>query len=208
LQLGHAIAGRGRCLIILDNFEQVVEHARASLGRWLDRAAEASFIVTSRARLHLPGEGVMTLDPLPMQGDAPELFVLRARGSRPTSRLATTTARRSPRSCASSTACRSAIELAAARTRVLSPRQLVERLSDRFSVLAGARGATARQATLRAAIEPDFDRAAEFVWKQRLAVAGATLRPYKIHLGFGGAALIAAFAALTMRRRPPEANEM
>ena len=67
LQLGHAIAGRGRCLVILDNFEQVVEHAPASLGRWLDRAVEASFVVTSRARLHLPGEEVMTLDPLPLE---------------------------------------------------------------------------------------------------------------------------------------------
>ena len=67
-QLGHAIAGRGRCLVILDNFEQVVEHAPAPLGRWLDRAVEASFVVTSRARLHLPGEEVMTLEPLPLDG--------------------------------------------------------------------------------------------------------------------------------------------
>jgi hypothetical protein len=48
--------------------------------------------------------------------------------------------------------------------------------------------------------EPDFDRAGEFVWKQRIAAARATLRPYKVHLIVGGAALIAAIAALAMRR--------
>ena len=42
VQLGHAIAGRGRCLVMLDNFEQVLAHAQATLGRWLDRAADAA----------------------------------------------------------------------------------------------------------------------------------------------------------------------
>ncbi|MDO8375997.1 MAG: hypothetical protein Q7S91_02270, partial [Aquabacterium sp.] len=56
VQLGHAIAGRGRCLVILDNFEQIVPHAPSTLGRWLDRAPNAAFVVTSRERLHLPGE--------------------------------------------------------------------------------------------------------------------------------------------------------
>jgi predicted ATPase len=46
-----------------------------------------------------------------------------------------------------------AIELAAARVRMLSPAQLVARMRDRFSLLAGAHGAGARQATLRAAID-------------------------------------------------------
>jgi predicted ATPase len=46
-----------------------------------------------------------------------------------------------------------AIELAAARIRVLSPAQLLERLADRFALLAGARGAADRQATLRGAID-------------------------------------------------------
>ena len=58
-QIGHAIAGRNRCLVILDNFEQVVAHAPATLGRWLDRAVEASFVITTRERLHLPGESLV-----------------------------------------------------------------------------------------------------------------------------------------------------
>ena len=39
VQLAHAIAGRGRCLVILDNFEQVTRFAEETLGRWLNRAA-------------------------------------------------------------------------------------------------------------------------------------------------------------------------
>ena len=157
LQLGHAFAGRGRCLVILDNFEQVVEHAPASLGRWLDRAVEASFVVTSRARLHLPGEEVMTLDPLPLEGDAVELFVLRARAQQADFVLGDSNRAAVAEVVRLLDGLPLAIELAAARTRVLSPAQLVERLSDRFRLLAGARGAAARQATLRAAIDWSWD---------------------------------------------------
>jgi len=76
----HAIAGRGKCLVILDNFEQVVGHAQATVGRWLERAASASFIVTSRERLLIAGEQVMPLEPLPCEGAGVELFV-RERGA-------------------------------------------------------------------------------------------------------------------------------
>lgn len=57
-----------------------------------------------------------------------------------------------------------AIELAVARVRVFSPAQLVERMRDRFSLLAGARGAAARQATLKAAIDWSWDLLAP--WEQ------------------------------------------
>ena len=60
-QLGHAIAGRGACLVILDNFEQIARHADDTLGRWLDRAAEARFLVTTREVLGLPGEQALAL---------------------------------------------------------------------------------------------------------------------------------------------------
>ena len=49
--------GRGQCLVILDNFEQVVEHGRETVSSWLGRAMSARFLVTSRERLDLPGEG-------------------------------------------------------------------------------------------------------------------------------------------------------
>ena len=153
VQLGHAIAGRGRCLVILDNFEQVVQHAPATLGRWLDRAPQAAFVVTSRERLHLPGEEIFPLEPLPLEKDAIELFATRARAQVPSFVLGEANRAAVAEVVRLLDGLPLAIELAAARVRVLSPAQLVERMRDRFSLLAGARGAAARQATLRAAID-------------------------------------------------------
>lgn len=151
-RLAEAIAGHGRCLVILDNFEQVAPHGAATVGRWLDGAPEAAFLVTSRERLNLAGEVVQPVDPLPPDGPAIELFVVRARLHRPDFVLddeqravvaeVTTLLDGLPL----------AVELAAARTAVLSPAQLLLRLRDRFSLLA-ARGGTGRQATMRATID-------------------------------------------------------
>ncbi|MEO8741216.1 MAG: tetratricopeptide repeat protein [Casimicrobiaceae bacterium] len=153
VQLGHAIAGRGRCLVVLDNFEQIVSHAAATLGRWLDRAVDAAFLVTSRERLQLPGEQIFPLEPLPLKTDAIDLFVTRAHAQR--SDLVLNAANRA--SVAEVVRLLDglplAIELAAARIRVLSPSQLLERLADRFHLLAGAGGTVTRQATLRATID-------------------------------------------------------
>ena len=153
LQLGHAIAGCGRCLVILDNFEQVLEHAPATLGRWLDRAPEAAFAVTSRERVHLAGEVIFPVEPLPLGTEAVELFAARASAHRPDFVL-----NQSNRGAVAEVVrlldgLPLAIELAAARVRVFSPHQLVQRLKDRFHLLAGARGAGARQATLKAVID-------------------------------------------------------
>ncbi len=81
-QLGNAIAGHGKCLVILDNFEQVVIHAEETLGRWLDRASGALFLVTTREVLGLPGEETMALAPL-TRTDAAELFLQRAAAAKP-----------------------------------------------------------------------------------------------------------------------------
>jgi predicted ATPase/class 3 adenylate cyclase/Tfp pilus assembly protein PilF len=153
LQLGHAIAGRGRCLVILDNFEQVLQHAPATVGRWLDLAAETAFVVTSRERLHLRGEELFSLEPLGLADEAIELFEARARAQRPAFALDDANRAAVAEAVRLLDGLPLAIELAAARMRVLSPAQLVERLRDRFQVLAGARGAAARQATLKGAIE-------------------------------------------------------
>ena len=157
MQLGHAIAGRGRCLVILDNFEQVLAHAQPTLGRWLDRAAEAAFVVTSRERLHLPGEEVFPVEPLPLDGDAIELFVARARARRSDFVLSAANRGAVAEVVRLLDGLPLAIELAAARVGVLSPAQLVLRMKDRFHLLAGARGAAARQATLKAAIDWSWD---------------------------------------------------
>ncbi len=164
VQLGHAIAARRRCLVILDNFEQVVQHAPSSLARWLDRAGEASFVVTSRERLQLLGEEVFAVEPLALDGEAVELFATRARAQRPGFVLDDTTRAAVADIVEMLDGLPLAIELAAARVRVLSPTQIVQRLKDRFVLLAGARGAAARQATLQAAIDWSWDLLAP--WEQ------------------------------------------
>lgn len=153
VQLGHAIAARDRCLVLLDNFEQVVELAPSTLGRWLDRAEEATFVVTTRERLRLPGEGVLAIEPLRVDSEAIDLFAVRAKAHRAGFSLDGSTRAPVAEIVKLLDGLPLAIELAAARIRVLSPHQIVARLRDRFVLLAGARGAAARQATLKAAID-------------------------------------------------------
>jgi predicted ATPase/class 3 adenylate cyclase len=152
-QLGHATAGRGRCLVILDNFEQVTAHAPTTIGRWLDRAADATFVVTSRAPLHLAGEQVLSIEPLGLDHEAVELFVTRARAQQPGFALVESNAAAVREIARLLDGLPLAIELAAARLAVLSPAQLVERLRDRFRLLTGHASADSRQATLKAAID-------------------------------------------------------
>jgi predicted ATPase/class 3 adenylate cyclase len=152
-QLGHAIAGRGRCLIVLDNFEQIIPHAEASLGRWLGMAANAAFVVTSRERLQVQGEEIFELAPLPVESDAVELFTVRARLQRADFELDDANGPAIRHVVQLLDGLPLAIELAASRVRMLSPSQIAARLGDRFRLLTGARGAASRQATLKAAID-------------------------------------------------------
>jgi len=162
-QLGHAIAGRGRCLVILDNFEHLARHAEATLGRWRQRAEEASFLVTSRAPLALTGERRLALEPLPLpppdalpdsvlESAAAALFVARARRAAPGFALTEDNARDISRLVEQLDGLPLAIELAAARARLLSPGKMLERMRQRFRLLARA-GRSGRHATLRATIE-------------------------------------------------------
>ena len=130
---------------------------RRRSGRWVGACADAVFVVTSRERLRLAGEESFPLEPLAVDSEAVDLFVARARAQRPD--FALTAANRDDvgRIVRLLDGLPLAIELAAARVRVLSPAQLVERMRDRFALLAGARGDVARQATLRAAIDWSWD---------------------------------------------------
>ncbi len=192
VQLGHAIAARGRCLVILDNFEQVLTHAQPSLGRWLDRAAEAAFVVTSRERLHLQGEEIFPVEPLPLDGDAIELFAARARAQRSDFVVSDANRRAVAEVVRLLDGLPLAIELAAARVAVLSPAQLVLRMKDRFRLLAGAHGAAARQATLKAAIDWSWDLLTP--WEQAALAQCAVFE--------GGFTLEAAEAVLDLARWP------
>jgi predicted ATPase/class 3 adenylate cyclase len=152
VQLGGAIAGRGRCLVILDNFEQVARHAEQTLGLWLNRAADACFVVTTREVLGLPGEVVLALPPLP-PADALALFVKRAEAGRPGFRPTADDLSAITQLVTLLDGLPLAIELAAARLRVMPPRMLLGRMSERFKLLASKGGRHDRQSTLRAAFD-------------------------------------------------------
>jgi len=151
-QLGYAIAARGEVLLVLDNFEQLLEWAPETVGLWQQLAAEACFLVTSREPLKLAGEEVFVLDPLPpVEGQA--LFKLRARSAGARWPEDSDTRAVTARIVEELDGLPLAIELAAVRARVLSPTDLLERLSSRFQLLAGGRrGDTGRQSTLRGMI--------------------------------------------------------
>ncbi|MEM7245665.1 MAG: tetratricopeptide repeat protein [Acidobacteriota bacterium] len=152
LQLGHAIASWGRCLVILDNFEQVAEHAADTLGPWLELAPDARFVVTSREPLHLAEETTLMLDPL-SPDEGLQLHALRARTRQPDFAVTPENEGVLRELVRLLDGLPLAIELAASRAMVLSPSQLLERLGDRFRLLSRGPEGSARQATLHAAID-------------------------------------------------------
>lgn len=155
-QLGNAIAGRGACLVVLDNFEQLARHAEVTVGRWLERAGAARFLVTSREVLGIAGEEAVFLAPM-VSEDAQALFMRRAAAARRDFQP-------NPEDLAAIgplvkllDGLPLAIELAAARVRTLAPRALLARMSERFKLLASSGGRLDRQATLRAAFDWSWD---------------------------------------------------
>jgi predicted ATPase len=153
IQLAHAIAGRGECLIIFDNFEQVAKHAEETIGRWLDRAPKAKFIVTTREVLGVIGEETLMLDPLPA-ADAADLFIRRARAAKHDFRVRDDDEHAAIRQLVKVLdGLPLAIELAAARVRAMTPSMLLSKMSERFDVLMSRAGRNDRQATLRAAFD-------------------------------------------------------
>jgi predicted ATPase len=186
-QLGHAVAGRGRCLLILDNFEQVARHAGPTLGRWLDRAVEACFVVTTREVLGLPGEEVLALPPLP-PAEGETLFVQRAEAAGQDMRSRADDRAAVGPLVALLDGLPLAIELAAARARVMPTRVLLQRMSERFRLLASKGGRHDRQSTLRAA----------FDWSWELLTAAEKAALAQLSVFDGGFTLEAAEAVLEL----------
>jgi predicted ATPase/serine/threonine protein kinase len=151
-QLALAIAARGESLIVLDNLEQVVAPARRVVAGWLDRAPNARFLLTSRERLGVDGEHVLALGPLSPE-DALSLFERRARAARHDFELSDPDRAVVAALCELLDRLPLAVELAAARVRLWSPRALLERMTDRFRVLTGGTGRPERQSTLRKALD-------------------------------------------------------
>ncbi|MGV9352922.1 AfsR/SARP family transcriptional regulator [Streptomyces misionensis] len=147
---------RRRMLIVLDNCEHVVDAAARLAERLLARCPGLTVLATSREPLGVPGELVRPVEPLP-EPVALRLFADRGAAARPGFRVED-----DPEACAE--ICRRldglplAIELAAARLRMLSPRQIADRLDDRFRLLtSGSRTVLPRQQTLRAVVDWSWD---------------------------------------------------
>ncbi|MFB9623480.1 ATP-binding protein [Nonomuraea helvata] len=158
--LAETIGGR-RALLLLDNCEPVIGECAELCRDLLGACPGLTVLATSREPLRVPGETVWRVPPLSVElsvdgeeSEAVRLFVARATAARPDFTLTDETRPLVVELCQALDGLPLAIELAAAMVRVVSVGQLVERLDDRFRLLAGgARTAPARHRTLRAAVD-------------------------------------------------------
>jgi predicted ATPase len=169
--------GNKRMLVLLDNFEQVID-AADEVAATMAACPNLDFVVTSREPLHIGGEQEYPVPPL-APDDGVDLFIARARAVRPDFESDEAV----PGICRRLDELPLAIELAAARVRALTPMQILERLERRLPLLTGgARDLPERQRTLQATIEWSHELLT--VDEQRLFARLAVFR--------GGATLAAA----------------
>jgi predicted ATPase/DNA-binding CsgD family transcriptional regulator len=154
-----------RLLLILDNFEQVVE-ASSSVAALLAGCPGLKILVTSRIALHLQAEWEVVVSPLSIPISLPSidldhlqryesvaLFVARSQAAKADFQMTHATARTIAAICTRLDGLPLALELAAARIKYFSPLQLFTQLTDALAVLSqGAHDLPARQRTLRGAI--------------------------------------------------------
>lgn len=189
-----------RILLVLDNFEQVLDAAPA-LGELIQASPLVTVLVTSRAPLRLEAETVFSIGPLSLKAqdqgansetgtvpDAVSLFAERAQQVDPAFRLDERNLESILEICRRLDGLPLAIELAAARVRTVSPRELLARLDPRLPLLStGYRDLPERQQTMRATIGWSFDLLSEreqrvfrwlavFVGGFRLPAAEAVVR--------------------------------
>ncbi len=152
-------------LLVLDNFEQLVDAGATLVRTLLERVPGLKCLVTSRQRLELAGEQEFPLSPLPTpqsEGtpdqvslyESVQLFVDRAQAVKPDFQVTEGNASAVARLCAGLEGIPLALELAAARAQVLTPLQMLAQLEHRFDFLVSRRrDAEARHRTLRAAMD-------------------------------------------------------
>ncbi|MEU1508275.1 BTAD domain-containing putative transcriptional regulator [Kitasatospora sp. NPDC005748] len=148
--------GHRRMLLVLDNCEHLIQAAADLTDQLLAECPGLTVLATSREPLGVPGESVLPVEPLP-DPVALRLLVERAAAARPGF-----DPQSDPAACAE--ICRRldglplAIELAAARLRVMTARQIADRLDGRFALLTGgSRTLLPRQQTLRAVVDWSWD---------------------------------------------------
>ncbi len=138
--------GERELLLLLDNLEQVIDAAR-ELATLLEACPNLHLLVTSRELLRIRGEAEYAVAPL-SETDAVNLFCERA-GAKADETVAEL--------CRRLDQLPLAVELAAARSAVLSPAQILDRLGRRLDLLRGGRDAEARHQTLRTTIAWSYE---------------------------------------------------
>jgi len=188
----HAALRERHLLLLLDNFEHLLK-AAPHLAALLASCPRLSMLVTSRAALHLSGEHEFPVLPLAVpdltqlpspetltQQAAVRLFLLRAQAIQPAFHVTPANARAIAEICVHLDGLPLAIELAAARSKLLPPQALLKRLSHRLEVLTGgAQDLPTRQQTLRNTLQWSYDLLTEpeqrlFRWLS-IFVGGCTL---------------------------------
>ena len=176
-------------LLILDNCEHLIESAARLAETLLQACPTLTVLATSREALGIGGEAVLPLPPLSLLAagalpmtpealagcEAVRLFVERATAAQPAFRFSAGNAAAVASVCARLDGIPLALELAAARVKVLTPEQIDGRLDDRFRLLSGgSRTALPRQQTLKAAIDWSYDllTKSEKALLRRLSVFG------------------------------------
>jgi predicted ATPase/class 3 adenylate cyclase len=157
-------------LLIFDNCEHLLPDVAQMAEKMLSRSPGLRLIATSREKLGVPGEILWRIPPLStpdlnaaitveklVQYEAVKLFAERAAAARPGFSITPENAEAVAKICARLDGIPLAIELAAARVRVLSVEEILARLADRFHLLVGTRTALPRQQTLRALIDWSYD---------------------------------------------------
>jgi non-specific serine/threonine protein kinase len=155
-------------LLILDNCEHVLDGCARLVAALLRATTQVTVIATSREPLHLSGESVHPLGPLPLpdpkadartiaSADAVRLFVERARQRRPGFELLVKQARAVAEICVRLDGIPLAVELAAARVAVLPVEEILRLLGQRFRLLTNGSRGLPRHQTLRALIDWSFE---------------------------------------------------
>jgi predicted ATPase len=143
----------GTMLLVLDNCEHLVDAAAELVEQLLRACPRLSVLATSREALGIPSETAWLVPPLG-GAEAAQLFVERAQASMPSFELSDANASAVRDICRRLDGIPLAIELAAARVRVLSVEQIASRLDDAFRLLTtGSRTALPRQRTLRGTMD-------------------------------------------------------
>ena len=199
LQAATGQLGGGRALVVLDNCEHLLEAAGDVAEALLRGCPHVSVLATSRERLGVPGESEWQVPSLSIPdadeldavalSDAGRLFAERATMVRADFQVSVSNAASAARICRELDGIPLAIELAAARLRVLSAEQIAAGLSDRFRLLTGgSRRAIARQQTLRASVDWSYELLddAERSLFRRLAVFVGGWSLDAIEVMFGG----------------------